>query len=90
MKWLATLAALGAIGCATLSPGESGACSAESLDNLVGREASSALGADALRRSGARQLRWIRPGDAVTMDYRPDRLNVRLDANGRVESFNCG
>jgi hypothetical protein len=26
----------------------------------------------------------------VTMDYRADRLNVRLDANGRVEGFSCG
>ena len=90
MKWLAVLAGLGAVGCATTSEGGSGACSAESLDNLVGREATSELGADALRQSGARQLRWIRPGDAVTMDYRPDRLNVRLDASGRVEAFNCG
>lgn len=65
-------------------------CDASGLGDLVGREPTQALGAEALRRSGSRTLRWIRPGDAVTMDYRPDRLNIRLDARHRVEGFSCG
>ena len=65
-------------------------CDASPLGNLVGRDATRALGAEALRRSGARALRWIRPGDAVTMDYREDRLNIHLDARNRVERFACG
>lgn len=28
--------------------------------------------------------------DAVTMDYRPDRLNVVVGADGRVERVTCG
>jgi hypothetical protein len=84
--------------CATVPPGEeapeeiggSGDCSAEGLENLIGQPATSELGAEAMRRSGARALRWIRPGDAVTMDFREDRLNVNLDAENRVERFNCG
>lgn len=72
-------------------PGGSGlTCNAEGLGDLVGREATGALGTEAVRRSGSRTLRWIRPGDAVTMDYRPDRLNVHLDARNRVERFACG
>jgi len=66
------------------------ACIAEGLESLLGRPASEALGAEALRRSGAGALRWIRPGDAVTMDYREDRLNIHLDGRGRVERFACG
>lgn len=65
-------------------------CDASSLGNLVGRAATQELGAEALRRSGARALRWIRPGDVVTMDYREDRLNIHLDARDRVERFACG
>ena len=83
--------------CAAVPPGEvpeaggSGhICNAEGLGNLVGREATGALGTEAVRRSGSRTLRWIRPGDAVTMDYRPDRLNVHLDARNRVARFACG
>ena len=66
------------------------ACSATGLDNLLGRPASETLGAEALRRSGAGALRWIRPGDAVTMDYREDRLNIHLNARDRVDRFACG
>ena len=65
-------------------------CRAEPIRDLVGRPATQQLGADALRRSGARALRWIRPGDVVTMDYREDRLNVRLDARNYVATFTCG
>lgn len=65
-------------------------CSVEGLDDLVGRPATQELGAEALRRSGARTLRWIRPGDMVTMDFREDRLNVHLDQANRVERLRCG
>ena len=65
-------------------------CDADGLGNLIGRAATRELGEEALRRSGARTLRWIRPGDVVTMDYRLDRLNIHLDARGRVARFACG
>jgi hypothetical protein len=90
MKRLIALVALGAIACTTAPEQGSSNCRADGLGNLVGRERTSELGAEALRRSGARQLRWIRPGDAVTMDYQEDRLNIYLDARGRVERFQCG
>lgn len=96
MKPAFALAALLTIGCATTATQEgpsrdgSGECDASGLANLNGRLASQQLGAEALRRSGARTIRWIRPGDAVTMDYRSDRLNISLDGAGRVEGFNCG
>ena len=65
-------------------------CKAEPARSLVGRLATSDLGAEALRLTGARTIRWIRPGDAVTMDYREDRLNIDLDASGRVAAIRCG
>jgi len=34
--------------------------------------------------------RVIRPGDAVTEDFSATRLNVRLDAGGRVAALTCG
>jgi hypothetical protein len=96
MKWIAA-AALATLSCAPVPPaadpepgGSAHGCSVERLGDLVGSEASSELGAEAIRRSGARRLRWIRPGDAVTMDYVAARLNVRLDQSGRVEAFDCG
>jgi hypothetical protein len=70
--------------------GTAGACNAGRGQSLVGRQPTTELGAEALRLTGARALRWIRPGDAVTMDYREDRLNIELDANGRVRALRCG
>ncbi len=65
-------------------------CNSAAVQHLQGRERSSEVGSEALRLSGAGGLRWIRPGDAVTMDYREDRLNVELDARGRVAALRCG
>ena len=53
------------------------------------------LTADTLARitaaaSGVQNVRTIRPGDAVTMDYRVDRLNVELDEAGRITRLRCG
>jgi hypothetical protein len=73
-----------------VSQAGSGVCSAEGLANLVGQPATSDLAADALDRSGARSLRWLQPGMAVTMDYRRDRLDIHLDASNRVTRITCG
>jgi hypothetical protein len=66
------------------------ACQAARGQALVGREATAALGAEALRLTGSRTLRWLRPGDIVTMDYREDRLNIEIDAGNRVRALRCG
>lgn len=70
--------------------GAGGTCDAEAARGLVGQVATAELGAEALRLTGARGLRWIQPGQAVTMDYRPDRLNIELDAQNRVTEIRCG
>ncbi|MGR3493183.1 MAG: I78 family peptidase inhibitor [Shimia sp.] len=35
-------------------------------------------------------VRVIRPGDAVTMDFLPARLNIYLDASDTVTNLTCG
>jgi hypothetical protein len=70
--------------------GSGGACEAARAKGLIGRTRSDAAGAEAQRLSGAAALRWVPEGAMVTMDYRPDRLNIRLDRNGRIVSLDCG
>jgi hypothetical protein len=36
------------------------------------------------------RIRTIRPGDMVTLDFRADRLNVEIGADGRIKLFRCG
>jgi hypothetical protein len=57
---------------------------------FIGRVASSEVGVELLRASGAKVIRWVQPGMMVTMDYREDRLTVHLDANNRITGASCG
>ena len=71
--------------------GESGHhCKAVTAKKLVGRKRSPGAEREALRLSGAAVVRWIPVGTMVTMDYRPDRLDLRLDRKGRILSVSCG
>ena len=63
---------------------------ADHLSRLVGRPATPELGAEAQRRSGAARLRFVRPGDVVTMEIDPQRLTIHLGADDRVDHFICG
>jgi hypothetical protein len=36
------------------------------------------------------RMRVIKPGMAVTMDFREDRVNVEVDADNRVIAVRCG
>jgi hypothetical protein len=91
------VAALLLMGCATIAPPAeqpvpeqgAGACSAGPAQGLVGRQRSDTVGADALRLSGARTLRWIGPDSVITQDLRSDRINVDVDARGRVTGLRC-
>jgi hypothetical protein len=67
-----------------------GECGAGQVQDRVGREFSEALGEAIQAESGAATMRVIRPGEAVTLDYRADRLNVRLDENDIITEIGCG
>ncbi|WP_294172799.1 I78 family peptidase inhibitor [uncultured Sphingomonas sp.] len=67
-----------------------GECRNEGLERFVGQPASQQMGAEMQRASGARVLQWVGQDSAVTMDYRIERLRVRLDRLNRVESARCG
>lgn len=73
-------------------PPEAGAgpCNAEAAVDLTGELASQERAAEAMRLTGAREFRWIPLDSAVTMDYRPARLNVELDQNNVMRTFRCG
>ena len=93
MRWLAVTALLAA-GCATAAEEPpvrgGGRCDAAKAERLLDRPATAELGAEALRLTGATSLRWIAPGDMVTMDYREDRVNLRLSPGRKVVRITCG
>lgn len=68
----------------------SGDCGAERVQDRVGREYSDSLGASIQAESGAASLRVMRPGEAHTLEYRADRINVRLDERDTITDIGCG
>ncbi len=91
------MALFGATACAgTMSEADTppvaggGPCDAVPAQALVGQPATQTLGAEAVRLSGATEFRWIPPDSAVTMDYRPTRLNVEYDQSNMVTAIRCG
>ncbi len=60
-------------------------CGADRMAHLAGGPATALPGDEV---DGP--LRLIRPGDAVTEDFNPARLNVALDASGQITSLTCG
>ncbi len=59
-------------------------CGADGLQGLVGQPAAVLQG-----MTFRQDTRILRPGMAVTMDYRPDRLNIDIDAADRIVRVHC-
>lgn len=64
-------------------------CGADQLGAYVGQPASDEVIAAITQWRGDKPMRVLRPGQPVTMDYRPDRLNVQIGEDGKIKGFNC-
>ncbi|WP_343116448.1 I78 family peptidase inhibitor [Ostreiculturibacter nitratireducens] len=60
-------------------------CEAGDLQYLVGRPEWALEG-----MVFAGPVRLIRPGTAITMDYRQERLNIEIGRTGRIIQVYCG
>jgi hypothetical protein len=67
-----------------------GECNAANAQFAVGRTYDAQLRAEAQQRSGAMAVRVYKTGDPITMDYSTQRLNLELDAAGKVVKASCG
>ena len=65
-------------------------CDAKAAEQYIGQVLDEALSERAKAATGARGVRVIRPGMAVTMDYRAGRLNIEVDKAGRIVKVHCG
>ncbi|MDR5860240.1 hypothetical protein FZZ93_06810 [Halomonas eurihalina] len=66
------------------------ACGAQQVQGHIGDSYTEALGERLERDSGAATVRVKRPGQAVTMEFRADRLDVSLDDAGVIQAIRCG
>ena len=65
-------------------------CGADKLDRWLNVLPSDDVKAEIREAVGHNRIRYIAPGDMVTMDFRPDRLNVETGTDGRIKLFRCG
>ncbi|MCP5037794.1 MAG: hypothetical protein GY945_09375 [Rhodobacteraceae bacterium] len=66
-------------------PDPASECEAGAFQELVGQ-----ANAPGILTPIAAPVRVIRPGQAVTLDYRPDRTNIELDTLGFITRIWCG
>lgn len=64
-------------------------CQERGLGAYVGRRSTAKLAEEARVASGSASVRIIRPRDLVTQDLRRNRLNLTLDATGKVVGARC-
>lgn len=82
-------------GCATAKPDAAtdaapAACNADAANSYVGQAGTEATIEAVRKATGATLVRPLKPGQAATMDYRVERVNVFLDAAGNIEKIGCG
>lgn len=66
-----------------------GQCRPDALQRVIGRAQGMETEEFALRLSGANEVRWIAPGDPISMDYAMDRINLETDGQRVVRAY-CG
>ena len=67
-----------------------GQCANQGLERFTGQLGTGATGAEMLRVSGAQTIRWVQPGQVVTMEFDPQRLTVHLAAGFVIQRAACG
>ena len=65
-------------------------CNAEAARSLVGQVATYAAIEQARSAATAESVRTLKPGQAATMEFNGNRLNVDVDANNIVTNVRCG
>ncbi len=75
---------------APAEPAPSGLCNAQPAQSAVGQNSTASVVELARVRSGAQMARVLRPGQIITKEFNAQRLNLEVDANGRIVAVRCG
>ncbi|HBK47456.1 MAG TPA: hypothetical protein DDZ67_13695 [Xanthomonadaceae bacterium] len=67
-----------------------GICDASRVAWAVGQKATQDTMAKVWKQSGSGLIRPLAPNQAATMDFRPDRITVHIDADNVISQLECG
>ncbi|AOG22966.1 I78 family peptidase inhibitor [Acidovorax sp. RAC01] len=65
-------------------------CNAQPAQFAVGQSSTASVMESARARSGAQMARILRPGQITTKEFNAQRLNLEVDATGRIIAVRCG
>lgn len=65
-------------------------CDDSKGQTAVGQTATQSMVDKVIADTGSRTARVIKPGQAVTMDYSDERVNIHVDAKNVITSVKCG
>jgi type VI protein secretion system component VasK len=65
-------------------------CNADAARSLVGQMASAEVVDQARLAAGAETARTLKPGQATTMEFNGNRLNLDVDASNTITNVRCG
>lgn len=82
-------------GCNALPTAQSGAalsdrCNIDNVQGALGQSASAKRIEQTRRQAKAKTLRVLAPGDAATLDYDLQRLNIHIDESETIVRLSCG
>jgi hypothetical protein len=87
---ISSMALAGLAGCASEERYPEPRCKAAGAEAQLGETLDDRILDEARWASGAMRTRVIKPGQAVTMDADPQRLNIEVDETGRIRRLRCG
>lgn len=64
-------------------------CEAEPGQRFIGQRASAETGAEIIEGTDSREIRWVPPNTAVTMEYKFGRVTVSYDQDYRITAVTC-
>lgn len=65
-------------------------CKAEAVPGMLGKQATAERIERARQQTGAQRVRVLAPGDAVSMEHDPQRLNIEIDEAEVIQHIRCG
>ena len=65
-------------------------CDAAPVQSMIGQPYSDSVGESVRQRSSSHAVRLLKPGEVMTMEYNPTRINIILDDKGAIGALRCG
>lgn len=70
--------------------GGGASCDAQSVQNMIGKTLTNETTEQARTGSHSAKVRVLKPGQVMTMEYDPSRINLITDKNNALTALRCG